>query len=725
MAQSITRRYSQTDQSGSQPNSPDDVLRFLLVTRDEHFVETVQALLREQPTQIIRADSAETADRHLQEHATDILVLEVPTGHQDTLDFVHSVQRTNPDVPVILLTEHITLSVSQRALKEGVFDLLGAPFDHTELQLTLTRAMESRRLAIAKNRLLEDSRDRNFELSRRVAELNALADAAAALSSSGDISHLLSMILNLATKVTLAQAGSVMLLDDHAAELIIKAMVGPLTERLLNKRLPIGESIAGWVAERGEALKIDDVESDAQFGRVNRQRFETKSLLSVPLRAPNRIVGVINLSDKQGGQPFTDWDLRILKTFAAQAAMAINDAEQFEKNRRKLAEVTTLYDISRRVSTATKPEDIARTVFDGLDKIIDCELKIWFELDAESGELVAVATDSSVGELRHQSRISLDHWEGDPQDEDAFARREMLSAIGVLAPNLKPESLLIAPVGDDATGAADKPSLHAVIALVSTRPNAFDSYTERLVRLAAAQAGALYERKSALLNASRLVTMGKMISEISHDLRKPLTNIKGPLQIIRSKRGVDQKTAEILESTEQEIDRLAELVNELVDFSNPMKYQTHRRPLKPVVDRAVRMVAKDASDKRISVEVDFSEELPPVFHDENQILEVCLNLILNAFESMERGGTLCIRGTVKDTEAIGGAGVCLEFKDTGCGIPKEELPRIFDRYYTRREGGTGLGLAIVERIVQAHAGIIEVDSSSKGTTFRLLFPLAA
>ncbi len=724
MAQSITRRHTDVDPSEQQSNTTVNTLRFLLVTRDEHFVGIIQELLTEKPTQIIRADSTDTAERHLRDHTTDVLLLQVHEKADAVLDFVHSVRRSNPDMPVIIFAHEITLALSQRALKEGVFDLLAFPLDHTELQLTLSRAIETRRLAAAKNRLLEDSRDRNFELSRRVAELNALADAASALSSSGDISHLLSMILNLATKVTLAQAGSVMLLDDHAAELIIKAMVGPMTERLLNKRLSIGESIAGWVAERGEALKIDDVESDAQFGRVNRQRFETKSLLSVPLRAPNRIVGVINLSDKQGGQPFTDWDLRILKTFAAQAAMAINDAEQFEKNRRKLAEVTTLYDISRRISNATNSEEIARVVFDGLDRIIECDLKIWFELDGETGELVAVATDSSLGEIRQQSRVTLASWEGDPDDEDLFARREMLSAIGTLAPNLKPESLLIAPVGDDTVSDSEKPTLHAVIALVSIRPRAFDSYTERLVRLAAAQAGALYERKSALLNASRLVTMGKMISEISHDLRKPLTNIKGPLQIIRSKHGVDEKTAEVLESTEHEIDRLAELVSELVDFSNPKKYQTHKRPLRPVIDRAMRMVSKDADEKQIAVEVDFEDDLPPVFYDENQILEVCLNLILNAFESMTEGGTLCIRGTAKDCEAMNGPSVCVEFTDTGCGIPKEELPRIFDRYYTRREGGTGLGLAIVERIVQAHEGVIEVDSSPNGTTFRLLFPVA-
>jgi two-component system sensor histidine kinase HydH len=217
--------------------------------------------------------------------------------------------------------------------------------------------------------------------------------------------------------------------------------------------------------------------------------------------------------------------------------------------------------------------------------------------------------------------------------------------------------------------------------------------------------------------------MGKMISEISHDLRKPLTNIKGSLQIMRAKHKLPGKTNQVLESTEQEIDLLAELVSELVDFSNPKKYQTKRRSLGPVIDRALRMVAKEAQKKELRIETEFPEDLPAIFHDENQILEVFLNTILNAFESMEAGGTLSVRGYTDNNSKSPGRSVVVEFIDTGCGIPNEDLARIFERYYTTRETGTGLGLAIVERIVQAHEGIIEVESKPGCTCFRFIFPV--
>jgi signal transduction histidine kinase len=487
--------------------------------------------------------------------------------------------------------------------------------------------------------------------------------------------------------------------------------------------LPVGESIAGWVAQRGEALKIDNVEADEQFGRVNRQRFETKSLLSVPLRTPNRVIGVINLSDKAGGEPFTEWDLRILRAFAAQVSMAISDAEQFQKNRSKLAEVTALYEISRKIPTATTSGEVAGVIFNGLESIVACEAKIWFEPLPDTGEFVAVRVDSALKEFYREEGIVIPAWEGNPRDEQGLAGYMLDALTKIVSPGIPLPSILVSPIGEPASSDDTGPAFRGVVVLLSSSSRPFNSHTARLVRVAVAQAAALYERKSALLNASRLVTMGKMISEISHDLRKPLTNMKGSLQIIRSKHKITEKTAGVLESTEQEIDRLAELVAELVDFSNPRKYQTRKRPVKPVIDRALRMVEKDARQKELAINCEFSDNLPPFFHDENQILEVCLNLILNAFESMEPGGTLTIRGFLRGCPGGGKECLCLEFADTGCGIDKADQARIFERYYTGREDGTGLGLAIVERIVQAHEGTIEMESKPGRTVFRLFFPI--
>ncbi len=720
MEQNMTTRPGINRRSSITAPDPPGNVRVLVVDSENEHGHTISDVF---PTDRIGIEYAVTTDsafRLLTEQSFQAALIEAGSEQIDTFAIMRRIRRRYPDCPVIVTAAAPGVETVITAVKEGADDFLIKPLDRIELRLAIQRAMEHNRLRSAKSKLLESGHERNIDLSRRIAELNALADAAAVLSSTDEISVLLETILKLATRVTLARHGSIMLLEDGGESLSIKAAVGAQTENLRDITLPVGDSIAGWVARRGEALKIDDVESNEMFGHVNRQQYVTKSLLSVPLKTPSKIVGVINLSDKSDGEPFTKWDLRLLRTFAAQASVALDDAEQFQKNRRKLAEITALYEISRKIPTVTSPDKMAEIIFNGLDALVDCEAKIWLEPNPDTGEFVAVRIDSDWGDLLRQGDLTIEPPDNNCTDENAIIAHVRKSFLQAISPGIAPESILVTPVGEGGDGVT---ALRGVIVLLSLRPQAFDDHSTRLVRLAAAQAAMLYERKKAMLNASRLVTMGKMISEISHDLRKPLTNVKGALQIVRTKHKTSKKTNEVLESTEGEIDRLAALVAELVDFSNPKKYLTKKRPLKPVIDRALRMVTKDAHEKNLTIDVQVNETLPPFFHDENQILEVLLNLILNAFESMDGGGTLTVRADVRRDPATGTDSICLEICDTGCGIPRKDLARIFERYHTTRENGTGLGLAIVERIVLAHEGTIEVESEPGHTVFRLLFPL--
>jgi len=531
-----------------------DITRVLVVERDELLYRQLADLLPAESSELDYAGTQDVALALIAEHEYDTVVVEVDHSELEGFAVLRRVVEHDPDCPVLVTSSTPSYDLAVTALREGAYEFLLKPIDGQEMHLTLLRAAGRSRLQRAKKQLLEEARQKNHNLSRRIAELNALADAAALLSSTAEVPRLLSAILGLATKVTLARIGSIMLLEENGEILVIKDMIGPESEKLIGARLPAGDSVAGWVAQRGEALKIDDVENDSQFGRVNRQRFETKSLLSVPLKTPNRIVGVINLADKIGGQPFTEWDLRILRTFAAQAAVAISDSEQFQKRLRKLAEITALYEISRRIPTVTTPEELAEVIFDGLKNIVDCEVKIWFEPCPDSGELVAVRVENSLNQGEEKQPLVIPAWPGKAHDEDGMARHVHEAIIQQLSPGKALQSVLVTPVGH---GSSSSGIPREMIVLMSVHAHAFDRHTARLIRLAAAQAAMLYERKSALLNASRLVTMGKMISEISHDLRKPLTNIKGSLHIMRTKHKLPRKTNQVMESTEQEIDHLA------------------------------------------------------------------------------------------------------------------------------------------------------------------------
>jgi signal transduction histidine kinase len=133
------------------------------------------------------------------------------------------------------------------------------------------------------------------------------------------------------------------------------------------------------------------------------------------------------------------------------------------------------------------------------------------------------------------------------------------------------------------------------------------------------------------------------------------------------------------------------------------------------------LVNRDIEKKNIVCETEFEENLPEIFVNKNQIMEMFLNLVINAVEAMEADDTLTLRASRYDQD--GSRMIKLEVADTGCGIDEKDQAIIFDRYYTKKETGTGLGLAVVERIVSAHGGRIEVKSRKGiGTTFTVYLP---
>lgn len=216
--------------------------------------------------------------------------------------------------------------------------------------------------------------------------------------------------------------------------------------------------------------------------------------------------------------------------------------------------------------------------------------------------------------------------------------------------------------------------------------------------------------------------MGNMMSEITHDLKKPLTNLKGVIQLLREKKG-EKKKEELLEILSREILRASELVRELVDFSNPGKYQTEKKSILLPLEKALKLLGTDIQKNRIELVKSYPDNLPPIYINENELLEVFINVLLNGIESMQQGGELRVELERHYDPQRQDSFVEICIVDQGVGIAKENLDRIFERYYTTKDGGSGLGLAIVERIVKAHNGFLKVESRlNKGTRFFIYLP---
>jgi len=217
----------------------------------------------------------------------------------------------------------------------------------------------------------------------------------------------------------------------------------------------------------------------------------------------------------------------------------------------------------------------------------------------------------------------------------------------------------------------------------------------------------------------RLASLGRLAAGIAHEIRNPLSSIKGFATYFRERyRDVpeDQRTANIMI---QEVDRLNRVIGQLLEFARPMAIQKKRADIQSLIRHSLKLVDKQAQAKEIQVETTLPPEVGPLSVDPDRLNQVFLNLFLNAIEAMDKGGTLSVTLS-KDTETLG---VRITVTDTGVGISEHHLEHIFDPYFTTRQTGTGLGLAIVHKIIESHQGEVKVESEvGKGTTVTVLLP---
>jgi two-component system, NtrC family, sensor histidine kinase HydH len=216
----------------------------------------------------------------------------------------------------------------------------------------------------------------------------------------------------------------------------------------------------------------------------------------------------------------------------------------------------------------------------------------------------------------------------------------------------------------------------------------------------------------------RLAAIGSLAAGVAHEIRNPLSSIKGFATYLRERYQDNPEDRQVADIMIQEVERLNRVVGQLLEFSRPLSMNRKKAAIEPVLRHTLKMIEGQAREKGVSLQTDFPEGIPDLSLDSDKMSHVFLNLTLNALNAMEKGGTLSLALARPDEETIR-----VDVADTGTGIGKEELTRIFDPYFTTRASGTGLGLPIAQRIVEAHGGRIEVASQpGKGTVFSVLLP---
>ncbi len=217
-------------------------------------------------------------------------------------------------------------------------------------------------------------------------------------------------------------------------------------------------------------------------------------------------------------------------------------------------------------------------------------------------------------------------------------------------------------------------------------------------------------------DSEKMRTIATLASGVAHEIRNPLTALKTFVEYFPKKKNDPEFIAKFEKIAGSEICRIESILNDLLAFAKPSPLTLTDTNIKCSLEHALNLTTNQLSKNNVEVKTELSDDIPTIKADSNKLLQVFINLIINANDAMQNGGTLTITASCDES-------ISISISDTGCGIEPKDLAKIFDPFFSTKEKGTGLGLAIVKGIIEDHGGKIAVKSvQMQGTIFQISLP---
>lgn len=224
------------------------------------------------------------------------------------------------------------------------------------------------------------------------------------------------------------------------------------------------------------------------------------------------------------------------------------------------------------------------------------------------------------------------------------------------------------------------------------------------------------EMEEHLKRSDRLALLGTVAAGLAHEIKNPLGGIKGASQLLRREVANDPSLVECTDIVIREVDRINQILEQLLDLSHPPKLHMDSLNIHELLDHVLFLERQALSRGNVVIEKNFDPSLPPIQGDRAQLIQVFLNLVKNSLEALDGKGCLTISTRIETDYHIRAQGsdrgkfIRVDIEDNGPGIKEEYLPNIFTPFFTTKSSGTGLGLAICHRIIKEHGGLIQVES---------------
>ncbi len=222
-------------------------------------------------------------------------------------------------------------------------------------------------------------------------------------------------------------------------------------------------------------------------------------------------------------------------------------------------------------------------------------------------------------------------------------------------------------------------------------------------------------------DSQKLAAVGQLSAGIAHEVRNPLSSIKMSLQILQKRLRPEGNDLKRFKIAEKEVEHLEKIVSDILLFAKPMEPDMRPGDVNSFIDSSLLMAEKEILEKKIEVRADYDSDIPQANYDPGMLRQALLNLYLNAIDAMDEGGVLTI--STRFVRKGDGEWVLIEIEDNGSGIDEEDIPHLFNPFFTRKKYGTGLGLAQVKKIIDLHRGTIEIVSvKGRGTKVSVALP---
>ncbi len=566
----------------------------------------------------------------------------------------------------------------------------------------------------------------DMEMNLEVKEINALLEISKAIASGLYLGDVLRLIVTITAKVMDSKICSLWILDEKDQKLKLKATQSMSEEYLKERSLRMGEGIVGHVALHNKPMTIMDVLKEPLYKEKELAKKEgLVSMLSVPMCVKDRVIGVINCYTSYP-RAFSKAEEEMLMTIANQAAVCIENSG---------------------LMGALDINEILKLLLEGVIKNTGFDRARLYMVNEKKGTLeckMAVGLDE---EMVKGIELPID-------PEDSIIARAMVEKKPFVIPDaqkdsrvnpllkekLKLQSLVVIPIlaKEKALGviAADhvepgktipQEALEAMMSFSQQAGLAIHNTTivEELKMLSQEMEEKikktmedLNRAEAQLLRQEKLAALGQLAAGIAHEIRNPLTSINLLIQSMQERLPMEYPYREDLKVIEEEIGRINHIVEQFLRFAKPSPPLFEKTEVVQILEETLQLIRPQIEKARISVKKEF-HPLPSITMDKEQMKQVFLNIVLNAIQAMPRGGTLTLGGKVCEE----GDWIKLWFKDSGVGIASEAMNKLFDPFFSTKDNGLGLGLSIAHRIVDAHRGKIEVESTpGEGTLFTLWFP---